>query len=89
MAYQHNAMHKDIAQWSKPLNLPLVTDAMVIVSIHQGHLSRKLTRSFLQKQQDWIDWKLSEYAQLNTYKEQDMFGAPVKRPLNYNVLPLI
>ena len=41
------------------------------------------------QQSDWMDWSVSEYKQLNQYHAQDMFGDPVRRPPNCNVLSLI
>ena len=38
----------------------------------------KLTRGRLRKQNDWDEWKESEYLQLDQYEKQYMFGAPVK-----------
>jgi hypothetical protein len=37
----------------------------------------KLTRGRLQKQDDWAEWKQSEYLQLDQYEEQGTFGAPI------------
>ena len=37
----------------------------------------KLTRGRLLKQDDWDEWKQSEYLQLDQYDEQGMFGAPI------------
>jgi len=37
----------------------------------------KPTRGRLLKQDDWEEWKQSEYLQLNQYEEQGMFGAPI------------
>ena len=37
----------------------------------------KLTRGRLLKQDDWEEWKQSEYLQLDQYEEQGMFGAPI------------
>jgi hypothetical protein len=37
----------------------------------------RLTRGRLQKQDDWEEWKQSEYLQLDQYEEQGKFGAPI------------
>ncbi len=37
----------------------------------------KLTRGKLLQQDDWTDWRDSEYLQLNQYDAQGMFGTPV------------
>jgi len=37
----------------------------------------KLTSGKLLKQDDWEEWKQSEYLQLDQYEEQGMFGAPI------------
>ena len=62
---------------------------MIHAAIARGYLKPRLTRAFLKKQSDWMDWALSEYKQLNQYHAQSMFGDPIKRPPNANVLPLI
>ena len=36
-----------------------------------------------------MDWQLSKYSQLNSYKAQDMFGDPIKRPSRCNFIPLL
>ena len=36
-----------------------------------------------------MEWSVSEFKQLNQYHAQDMFGAVIKRPPQFNVLPLI
>ena len=44
-----------------------------------NHTTRvmKLTRGKLLRQDDWDDWKQSEYLQLDQYDSQRMFGDPV------------
>ena len=37
----------------------------------------KLTRGKLMKQNDWEDWRRSEFLQLDQYEQQHMFGLPV------------
>lgn len=51
--------------------------------------SRPLTRTFLQQQPDWNDWKLSEFKQLDQYEAQGTFGTPVQLPKGSNLLPLL
>ena len=41
---------------------------------------KKLTRGILLKQDDWDDWKLSEWKQLDQYKAQNTFGQPCILP---------
>jgi hypothetical protein len=38
----------------------------------------KITRGKLTQQQDWAKWQSSEYLHLNQYKDQEMFGSPVR-----------
>ena len=40
----------------------------------------KLTRRILLKRDDWDIWQQAEYKQLNSYKAQNTFGAPIPRP---------
>ena len=89
MAYQHNAAINDTAPWMDSHNPPPVDDAMVFAAMDRGHIKPNLTCAYLKKQGDWMDWQLSEFKQLNQYKAQDMFGDPVPRPPQFNVLPLI
>ena len=49
----------------------------------------KLTRGKLRKQDDWNDWKDSEYLQLDQYEKQYMFGAPVKLDIVDHVFDLV
>ena len=53
----------------------------------------KLTRRKLQQQEDWEEWRNSEFLQLDQYKKQNMFGEPQPLPTNtdedINVLPMI
>jgi hypothetical protein len=51
--------------------------------------SKKLTRRILKERSDWLDWKNSEFKQLDQYKAQQTFGQPQQLPHNANVLPLI
>ena len=49
----------------------------------------KLTHGKLRKQDDWNDWKESEYLQLDQYEKQYMFGAPVELDTVENVFDLV
>ena len=89
MAHQHHAARTDTPPWTDPHNLPPVDDAMVFAAMDRGHIKPRLTRAFLRRQSDWMDWSLSEFKQLNQYHAQDMFGDPIQRPPGCNVLPLI
>ena len=55
------------------LNPPLSYD-IIHLAIARGHLTPRLTRDFLRKQSDWMDWNNSEFKQLNRYHAQGMFG---------------
>ena len=50
---------------------------------------KKLTRHFLQQQDDWTDWQQSEFKQLNQYESQKTFGLPCNLPKDANLLPLL
>ena len=89
MAFQHNATISNTAAWADPHNLPPVNDGMLFAAMECGHLKPRLTRAFLRKQSDWMDWATSEFKQLNQYHAQQMFGDPIRKPLQCNILPLI
>ena len=50
---------------------------------------KRLYRSKLQKQLDYNDQLMSENKQLNSYKEQHMFGKICKALANCNTMPII
>ena len=66
-----------------------ISCSMICQCIVHGQLSQRLTRKFLQQQDDCEEWRSSEYNQLDSYKSLNMFGEPFVRPNNSNVLPLI
>ena len=49
----------------------------------------KLTRGKLLQSEDWSDWRDSEYAQLDQYMKQGMFGTPVARTHSMSVFHLL
>jgi hypothetical protein len=51
--------------------------------------SKKLTRRILKDRSAWLDWKHSEFKQLDQYRAQKTFGRHQQLPPNANVLPLI
>ena len=51
--------------------------------------SKKLTRRILIKQDDWEDWKQSEWKQLDQYEAQDTFREPCILPSGSNCLSLL
>lgn len=50
---------------------------------------KKLTRRYLLRQDDWDDWKNSEFKQLDQYRAQNTLGLPTKLPPGANLLPLL
>lgn len=48
-----------------------------------------LTRKKLQMQEDWDEWRNSEFQQLDQYAAQNMFSEHMQLPLGANCLPLI
>ena len=50
---------------------------------------KKLTRRKLLQQDDWDDWKHSEWKQLDQYETQDTFGEPCILPTGANCLSLL
>ena len=67
MSHHNNAVQHDTAPCSKPLEPPQVIEAMILNADANGQLRPRVTRAYLQKQKDWLDWKSSEYSQLNSY----------------------
>jgi len=58
--------------------------------IKKAYVPNKLTRKYLMKQKDWLDWKMSEFKQLvDQYEQQQMFGPPEPRPVSANILHLL
>ena len=57
--------------------------------IQENYVPDKLTRKYLMKQKDWLDWKMSEFKQLQQYEQQQMFGPPEPRPSKANILSLL
>jgi dUTP pyrophosphatase len=51
--------------------------------------SAKLTRRKLLTQDNWNDWKESEFLQLEQYEKQKMFGQPQPLPQGANILPFL
>eukprot|EP00986_Skeletonema_menzelii_P015723 scaffold12494_cov159-Skeletonema_menzelii.AAC.1 len=49
----------------------------------------KLTRGKLLKEPDWDDWRNSEFAQLDQYMKQGMFGQPVARQSHMSIFHLL
>ncbi|KAL7536683.1 hypothetical protein ACHAWF_005531, partial [Thalassiosira exigua] len=70
-------------RWDLPDDCDLVTRKARYNVVDSGNVlnyvtcAMKLTRGRLQRQEDWSDWQLSEYLQLDQYEKQGMFGDPV------------
>ena len=58
---------------------------MICQAIEHGQLSQKLTCKFLQKQDDWNDWKESKSDQLDSYHSLAVLGEPCQIPQDVNV----
>ena len=80
MAHQHIAARDDTPAWSNPHNTLPIDGAMVFTAMDRDHIKPRLTRTFLQRQSDWMDWSVSEFKQLNQYHAQEIFGDPVRHP---------
>jgi hypothetical protein len=52
-------------------------------------VANKLTRRILLQQDDWEDWKQSEFTQLDQYVTQHMFGEPCPMTKKFAVFNLI
>jgi hypothetical protein len=75
--------------WDDKSTWPTVTDETIHHAIASDQVTAKLTRCNLKQRSDWQTWKESEFKQLNSYKAQDMFGSPIRRPPKATVLPFI
>lgn len=51
-----------------------ITHNMILQGIGHGQINHKLTRNFLQSQEDWIDWQLLEYKELDSCDSLKNFG---------------
>ena len=64
-----------------------------VINSTNGKPTPKMTRRYLQKQEDWSDWEASEFLQLDQYEKQNMFSDPGPLPSmtdeTINVLPMI
>ena len=57
---------------------------------HWSHAcTYKLTRSKLIKGDDWVEWQQSEFAQLDQYEAQGMFGTPVTGHTDLSIFSLV
>ena len=61
----------------------------VIKSSKTPKKPKKLTRRYLQQQEDWLDWWKSEHKQLEQYQEQNTFSKPQPYPKGANLLNLL
>ena len=67
MTHQHHAAKHGTLAWSDPHNSPPADDAAIFSAMDRGYIKTRLTRAFLQKQSDYIDWEVSEFKQPNQY----------------------
>ena len=59
------------------------------VNSKQKPRAKKLTRRILKNLPNWKDWKAAEKTQLDLYEKQEMFGKPMPRPKEGNILHLL
>jgi len=78
-------IRKDPMHFS-PADCKQLTD---LLSVHSLKKQQKLTRKILKTQDDWKDWQLSEFKQLDQYEDQNTFGEPQDQPPGSNLLNLI
>ena len=70
--------------------IDLETNEPVINLISKKRKSNaQYTRAELKKREDWPDWVASEFKQLDLYEMQNMFGLPVPRPKDANIINLL
>ena len=89
MAHQHHAARNNTASWLDPKNPPPVDNIAIFADMNRRRFKPCLMRAFLKKHNDWMDWALSGYKQLNQYHTQVMFKKLTKCPHKCNFLPLI
>ena len=53
------------------------------------HAFLNFTCAQLRKQEDYQEWRTTEWSQLNKYEIQGMFGAPIPRPFLAIILPFV
>ena len=65
--------------------------SMAPIQLKNKSNKNKLTRRKLQKlpESEWIQWRDSEFLQLDQYEQQGTFGEPQPRPMGCNCLPLL
>ena len=72
-----------VAQHSDTAQTPMIQQ------LQEHKQPAKLTRKYLQQQDTWEQWREAEALQLRLYEKQKMFGKPVPRPKNSNILSLL
>jgi hypothetical protein len=78
--------------WNDPLSWPSIDNASLELAIRKGLALPKITRRKAKTMEEWPEFLKSEWAQLNKYHKQGMFGAPCPRPpkgSNTVVLPWV
>ena len=71
-----------------PSNVPTVRTTQDTAA-KKPKKSKKLTRRILKELPNWKEWKLAEKTQLDLYETQNMFGQPIPRPKEGNILHLL
>ena len=81
---------------SSPTGIPMTTNTVATLRDPDGGVyswqnasAYKLTRGALMKSPDWDDWLQSEFAQLDQYDAQGMFGDPVQATRDLSIFNLV
>ena len=87
---------KNLPEWSENVKNAIESNSINIsdktmkrLAINKITKQKKLTRRILKQQDDWNDWRLSEFKQLDQYQAQGTFGKPQPRPAGANVLDVL
>jgi dUTP pyrophosphatase len=87
---------KNLPEWSENVKNAIESNSinmsdktMKRLAINKLAKQKKLTRRILKQQDDWNDWRLSEFKQLDQYQAQGTFGKPEPRPAGANVLDVL
>ena len=92
LLYDDDMLHDDVFSDidSSPAQLfPAIPTNPTIRNISGKKKQKKLTRRYLKTTPEWNLWKNAERTQLDLYSNQNMFGKPIPKPSNSNILHLL
>jgi hypothetical protein len=80
IAHHLHAIRTSDTLWHDPLTWPPLDDQAINLAIQKGLALPRITRRRAQTMPEWPHFLKSEWAQLDKYKNQGMFGQPCPRP---------